>query len=71
MNSVGGYEAKISAFLKGHSLVNAIPKIPLRKLLMKNDFCYAFSYIQIFNHNTLQRNNTLNVFLVKINLQRR
>lgn len=53
MNSVGGYEAKISALLKGHSLVNAVPKIPLRKLLMKNDFCYDFSYIQIFNHNTL------------------
>lgn len=53
MNSVGGYDAKISAPLKGHSLANAIPKIPLRKLLMKNIFCYDFSYIQIFNHNTL------------------
>lgn len=38
MNSVGGYDAKISAPLKGHSLANAIPKIPLRKLLMKSIF---------------------------------
>lgn len=42
MNSVGGYEAKTSARLKGHSLVNAAPKIPLRKLLMKDDFLLRF-----------------------------